>query len=73
MEDWKSQRREYQYPRFLGFFSLTKKHVIENSPQFHGWSKIDMRQRRGVGYEVKNLATRLCLPLCDLELVIFPL
>lgn len=52
---------------------LDKKHVTENSPQFHSWSKTDMGQRRGAGCAVKNLATRLCPPLCDLALVIFPL
>lgn len=57
-------------PRPSGVLLLDKKHVIENSPQFHRWRKMDMGQRRGAACVGKNLATRLCPPLCDLELVI---
>lgn len=32
-----------------------------------------MGQRRGGGWAVKNLAPGLCLPLCDLESITFPL
>ena len=62
-EEWKSQGR---------LLLLDKEHAIEKLPQFHSWSKRDRGQRRGGGCVVKNLASRLCLPLCDLEPITFP-
>ena len=56
-----------------GRFLLDKEHAVEKLPQYHSCSKRDGGQRRGEGCGGRNRVPRLCLPLCGLEPVSFPL